>query len=64
MVADAEELKDSLRLRNEAEGGLFKIADDPRVTRVGSFLRKTAMDEMPQLLNILRGQMSLVGRAH
>ncbi len=61
MVANAEELKDSLRARNEAQGGLFKIVDDPRVTRVGSFLRKTAMDEMPQLLNILKGQMSLVG---
>jgi exopolysaccharide biosynthesis polyprenyl glycosylphosphotransferase len=61
MVANAEELKDSLRPRNEAQGGLFKIADDPRVTRVGSFLRKTAMDEMPQLLNIIKGQMSLVG---
>jgi exopolysaccharide biosynthesis polyprenyl glycosylphosphotransferase len=61
MVANAEELKDSLRPRNEAQGGLFKIADDPRVTRVGSFLRKTAMDEVPQLLNIIKGQMSLVG---
>ncbi len=54
-------LKDSLRDRNEAREGLFKIADDPRVTRVGRLLRKTAMDEMPQLLNILKGEMSLVG---
>jgi len=61
MVLDAESMKDSLRHRNEAQEGLFKIADDPRVTRVGCFLRKSAMDEMPQLLNILRGEMSLVG---
>ena len=61
MVPDAEELKESLRDRNEAREGLFKIADDPRVTRVGSFLRKSALDELPQLLNIARGEMGLVG---
>jgi len=61
MVPDAEAMKDSLRDRNEAQDGLFKIADDPRVTRVGSFLRKSALDELPQLFNILKGEMSLVG---
>jgi exopolysaccharide biosynthesis polyprenyl glycosylphosphotransferase len=61
MVRDAEALKESLRHRNEAQEGLFKIADDPRVTRVGRFLRSSALDEIPQLLNILRGEMSLVG---
>jgi exopolysaccharide biosynthesis polyprenyl glycosylphosphotransferase len=61
MVPDAEAMKDSLRHRNEAKDGLFKIADDPRVTRVGGFLRKSALDELPQLINILKGEMSLVG---
>ena len=61
MVPDAEALKDSLRDRNEAREGLFKIADDPRVTPVGRLLRTSALDELPQLLNIIRGEMSLVG---
>ncbi len=61
MVPDAEALKDSLRNRNEAQEGLFKIADDPRVTRVGRLLRRSALDELPQLFNIIRGEMSLVG---
>ncbi len=61
MVPDAEALKDSLRHRNEAAEGLFKIAEDPRVTRVGRLLRRSALDELPQMLNIVRGEMSLVG---
>jgi exopolysaccharide biosynthesis polyprenyl glycosylphosphotransferase len=61
MVPDAEALKDSLRHRNEAREGLFKIAADPRVTRVGRLLRSTALDELPQLWNIVGGEMSLVG---
>jgi exopolysaccharide biosynthesis polyprenyl glycosylphosphotransferase len=61
MVPEADALKESLRHRNEAQEGLFKIADDPRVTRVGRLLRRTALDELPQLLNIGRGEMSLVG---
>ena len=61
MVPDADAMKESLRHRNEAQDGLFKIAQDPRVTRMGRFLRITALDELPQLLNIVKGEMSLVG---
>ncbi len=61
MVVDAETLQKSLEHKNEVTGPVFKIKDDPRITELGKFLRKTSIDELPQLINVLRGDMSLVG---
>jgi exopolysaccharide biosynthesis polyprenyl glycosylphosphotransferase len=61
MVRDADALKEGLRERNQRQGPFFKIADDPRITRVGRLLRRYSLDELPQLWNVLKGEMSLVG---
>jgi lipopolysaccharide/colanic/teichoic acid biosynthesis glycosyltransferase len=61
MTADAEARRKDLLPRNEADGPVFKIRNDPRITRVGRILRRTSLDELPQLMNVLRGEMTLVG---
>lgn len=61
MVTNAEALLSKLKDKNEMSGPMFKIKDDPRITRVGKFIRKTSIDELPQLFNVLIGNMSLVG---
>ena len=61
MVANAEELKASLQHLNILPAPDFKIPNDPRITRIGKFLRKTSLDELPQVLNVIRGEMSIVG---
>lgn len=61
MVVNAEDLRKSLVKQNEMSGPMFKIKDDPRVTKVGKFIRKTSIDELPQLINVIKGDMSLVG---
>ena len=61
MYIDAEERLQELMYLNEQSGPAFKIKDDPRITKVGKFIRKTSLDELPQLFNVLKGEMSLVG---
>ncbi|WP_249529631.1 sugar transferase [Paenibacillus brevis] len=61
MYTDAEERLKDLLDKNEISGAMFKMRNDPRVTKVGRFIRKTSIDELPQLINVLRGEMSLVG---
>jgi exopolysaccharide biosynthesis polyprenyl glycosylphosphotransferase len=61
MVVNAEELKKKLLAKNEMSGPMFKMKDDPRITKIGKFIRKTSIDELPQLINVLKGEMSLVG---
>jgi lipopolysaccharide/colanic/teichoic acid biosynthesis glycosyltransferase len=61
MIVNAEKLKKDLETENEMDGPVFKIRDDPRVTKIGKFLRTTGLDELPQLFNVLKGEMSLIG---
>ncbi|MBU3103149.1 sugar transferase [Clostridium gasigenes] len=61
MVANAEQIKEKLKSENEMSGPMFKMKNDPRITKVGKFIRKTSIDELPQLFNVIKGDMSLVG---
>jgi len=61
MVADADRIRGELEEQNEMDGPVFKIKDDPRITGIGKILRRTGLDELPQLINVLKGEMSLIG---
>jgi lipopolysaccharide/colanic/teichoic acid biosynthesis glycosyltransferase len=61
MIVDADEIREGLDDQNEMDGPAFKMRDDPRITRVGRFLRRSGLDELPQLINVFRGEMSLIG---
>ena len=61
MCVDAEEKLEFLLQHNEVQGAMFKMKEDPRVTKIGKFIRRTSIDELPQLFNVLKGEMSLVG---
>lgn len=61
MVADADRIRNDLESKNEMDGPVFKIKDDPRITKIGRILRRTGFDELPQLINVLKGEMSLIG---
>lgn len=61
MVINAEEIKVKLKEQNEMSGPMFKMKNDPRITKIGKFIRRTSIDELPQLINVLKGEMTLVG---
>lgn len=61
MVHNAEDLLESLMSKNEMDGPVFKIKDDPRITKIGKFIRKTSLDELPQIVNIMKGDLSIIG---
>lgn len=61
MISNADDLLEKLRSQNDIEGAMFKMKNDPRITRVGHFIRKYSLDELPQLINVIKGDMSIVG---